>query len=136
VPVELESFKSNPMSIQGVKPAGWEEVNTGVFSRNYSPLDGVVVLAQAGQLSAEAMLDAFTQQLDLKETPQTVGTRQSNGITWTLYAFEVQGLKIDMALAESASLGLVVLLQSDPKEQERLYADVFLPMVDALKPLR
>jgi pimeloyl-ACP methyl ester carboxylesterase len=136
VPVELESFSSSLMNIQGVVPVGWEEVNTGVYARNSNALDAAVVLAQSAPASVQQLLASFTQQLELPEVPQAVGTRQANDLTWTMYSFEVQGLKIDMALAERGGQGMVVLLQSDPKERDKLFEEAFLPMVEALRPRR
>ena len=61
---------------------------------------------------------------------------EANGLTWTLYSFKVQGLSIDMALAESGGQGLVVILQSEPRERDALYEAVFLPVIDALTPIQ
>jgi hypothetical protein len=130
--IELESFTNEQMGIQGLVPAGWTEVNLGVYARGSSAVDTAVLLAQAAPVSAEDLLALVSGQLGLGEPPETVGERQANGLTWTLYALTVQSVEIDMALAEADGLALIVLLQSDPGEHEALYEAVFLPVVDAL----
>jgi hypothetical protein len=134
-PIELEPFTNEGLGIQGLIPAGWTEVNLGVYSRGSSALDVAVLLAQAAPMSAGDLLTLVSSQLGLEEVPEAVGEREANGLTWTLYAVTVQGVEIDMALTEADGLALIVLLQSDPGEHEALYEAVFLPAIDALVPL-
>jgi pimeloyl-ACP methyl ester carboxylesterase len=132
--IELEPFTNEEMGIQGLVPAGWTEVNIGVYSRGSSATDTAVLLAQAAPVGAEDLLALVSSQLGLEEPPEAVGEREANGLTWTLYAVTVLGLELDLALTESNGLALIVLLQSDPGEHEALYEAVFLPVVDALVP--
>jgi pimeloyl-ACP methyl ester carboxylesterase len=132
-PVTMEPFTNSQMGTQGVAPAGWEQVNPGVYSRGSSALDSAVLLEQAAPMSGQELLNLLVTQLGLKETPKPVGEREANGLTWQLYNVEVQGLAIDIAIAESGSSALVVLLQSDPNEHDALYESVFIPAVDALQ---
>ncbi len=133
--IVLEPFTNTQMGIQGVVPAGWTETSLGVYARRSSGLDAAVIIAQAAPMSADSLLGLLVGQLGLKAPPASVGERQANGLTWTLYAVEVQGLSIDFALAESGKLGLIVLLQSTAEEHDALYQAVFLPVIDALKPI-
>ena len=95
-------------------------------------MDVAVLIAQAAPMDANGLLNLLAGQMGLKETPSSAGVREANGISWTLYAVEVQSLLVDFALAESNGLGLIVVLQSAAKEHESLYQAVFLPAVDAL----
>jgi len=52
----------------------------------------------------------LTGQLGLDETPPSVGEREANDLTWTLYAVKVQGISVDTALSESEGATLIVLL--------------------------
>ncbi len=133
--IVMEPFTNKQMGIQGVVPAGWTEVNAGVYARRSSALDAAVVIAQGAPMSAPDLLGLLVRQLGLKEPPASVGEREANGLTWNLYAVTVQGLSVDFALAESEGLGLIVLLQSAPEEHDFLYQAVFLPVIDALTPL-
>lgn len=127
VPLESETF-----GFSGVVPEGWDEVAPGVYARASSAVDAAVVIQQAAPVPVSTLLDLLVGQLGLEETPGEVGTREANGLTWTLYEATVQNLSIDLALAESGGTSYVILLQSDPDERESLYESVFLPAIDAL----
>lgn len=133
--VELEPYLNEDMGIGGVIPTGWTEANLGVYTRAESAADATVLLAQAVPMSAQELLSLLSGQFGLDAPPEGVGQRQAGDLTWTLYAFPLQGMEIDMALTESSGLALLVLVQSDPAEHEALYEAVFLPVVDALAPL-
>jgi pimeloyl-ACP methyl ester carboxylesterase len=133
--INLVEVVTEEMGIQGLAPEGWEEINPGVFARGTSDLDPVVALAQAAPLSAEDLLASLTTSFQLSETPEAVGTRAANELTWTLYSFESQGFPVDMAIAEAGNLAIVVLLQSSNEDHDALYDAVFLPMVDSTIPI-
>jgi len=133
--IELEPFTNKEMGISGIAPVGWTESAPGVFTRGSSGLDVAALVVQAAPVSAQDLLTRLTGQLGLDEMPPSVGERESNGLTWTLYAVEVQGVSVDIALSESEGSALIVLLQSTPDERDALYEAVFLPIVDALTPL-
>jgi pimeloyl-ACP methyl ester carboxylesterase/predicted small lipoprotein YifL len=139
--VELVPFSNEQFGIQGAVPAGWEEVSPGAFARQSSGLDVALILVQSAPGTAEQpvtaadLLQLLSQRLGLAEPPEPVGQREANGLTWTLYAFTVQGIPVDIALADGDGLALLVLLQSAAEEHDALYDAVFLPVVDALVPL-
>ncbi len=133
--IKLVEVVSEEMGIQGLVPEGWEEINTGVFARGTSDLDPTVALAQAGPLSAGDLLSSITSSFQLEEAPEPVGTRQANGLTWSLYSFTSQGFPVEMAITESGGLGIVVLLQSSKDDRDSLYDAVFLPMLDSTMPI-
>ncbi len=134
-PLELTPFSNEEMGIQGLTPAGWKEVNTGVYSRQANPLDATLVLAQASPVSAEILLQQLTRQFGLAEVPQSEGQREANGLTWNLYALHVRGLPLALAIAETEGKSILVLLQSSTDEYQSLYQYVFLPMLDSIKTL-
>jgi len=134
--ITLEPFVNEQMGIQGVLPAGWTEISVGARARGRSATDTAAVIAQSAPMTADDLLGLFTTQLGLGTKPESVGRREANSLTWTLYSFKVQGLSIDMALAESGEQGLVVILQSEPRERDALYEAVFLPVIDALTPIQ
>ncbi len=133
--ITMVEVVNTDMGIQGLVPEGWEAVNSGVYARGTSDLDPTVALAQAGPLSADDLLSSLTNSFDLDETPEVTGTRDANGMTWSLYSFTSQGFPVDMAIADSGSLAIVVLLQSSNDEHDSLYDAVFLPMVDLTIPI-
>ena len=130
--VELEPFTSEAMGITGLKPAGWTEAGPGVFARGSSGLDVATLIEQSAHGSADNLLATLSSQLGLDELPASIGEREANGVTWTLYTAEVQGISVDIALAESDGLVFIVLLQSSMDERDALYEAVYLPAIDAL----
>jgi pimeloyl-ACP methyl ester carboxylesterase len=133
--VTLEPFTNEAMGITGLVPAGWTEAAPGVYARGRSGLDVVTVIEQAAPGTAGGLLAQLTAQLGLDESPASTGEREANGITWTLYSVQVQGVSVDIALAESDGLVLIVILQSGMDERDALYEAVFLPAADALVPV-
>jgi pimeloyl-ACP methyl ester carboxylesterase len=132
--VTLEPYTSASMGFSGVVPEGWDEVAPGIFSRGETALDAAVLLLQAGPVSAEELLVVMTRQLGLEADPESAGQREANDLVWTLYELDVQGLAIDIGLAEEDGMAYIVLLQSMPAGRETLYETVFVPAIDALVP--
>ena len=133
--IELVPYTNEEMGISGVRPDGWTESASGVFSRGGSGLDVALLIAQAMPGRAQDMLAKLAGQLGLDAPPPSIGERGANAPSWELYAVEVQGLSVDIALSESGELTLIVLLQCTPEERDNLYQQVFLPVVDALRPI-
>lgn len=134
-PLNLVPFSNEEMGLQGLSPANWKEVNTGVFSRQATPLDATLVLAQASPVSVDALLQQLARQFGMTEVPKSESQREANGLTWDLYALHVRGLPLALAIAETEGKSFLVLLQSSADEYSALYQYVFLPMVDSVKPL-
>ena len=133
--VEWVPFTNETMAIQGLAPYGWTEAQMGMYGRGASATDVAALLMQSMAGTAQDLLDLLTQQLGLAEAPKVAGQREANGLTWSLYAVEVQGLQIDFALSEGKEWGYVVLLQSSAREHDTLYDLVYLPAIDALEPI-
>jgi len=134
--VEWVPFRNDTMAIEGLVPDSWTESPIGVYSRGASGTDMAALLMQSMAGTALNLLDLLTEQLGLATVPEPVDQREANGLTWSLYAVEVQGLQIDFALSEGEGRGYVVLLQSSAKEHDTLYESVYLPAINALKPMQ
>jgi len=132
--IEMEPFTSATFGLQGVRPAGWKEVNTGVFSRQNSSLDATLVMAQSAQGTTETILQGLVRQFGLAQTPASHSQRTANKLDWGLYTATVRGMQIDFALAQSGESVFVVLLQSAADERDVLITNVFLPIIDSIKP--
>ena len=134
--IELQPLTNEELGISGVVPAGWTEAAPGIFARASSAVDmAVLQVAVEPTMSAEQSLDAITEGYGLGETPESTGERKANDLTWSLYAFQVQGVPRDLALAEGEGMTLIVIVRSAANERDTLYEAVFLPVVDALAPL-
>jgi len=132
----LEPYTNKELGIRGVVPAGWSQVQPGIFARGNPAVDmAVLQVAVEDTMSPKELLAAMAKGYGLAETPGSTGERQANDLTWSLYALKVQGVPRDLALAESKAGTLIVLLRSASDERDALYDAVFLPVVDALVPL-
>jgi hypothetical protein len=87
-------------------------------------------------VTVDDLLGLVAQNYGLEQRPQRTTERQADELTWSLYAFQVQGVPRDLALAQSEGVTLLVLMRSAAGERDALYEAVFLPAVDALVPLR
>ena len=134
--VELEPFASEELGLSGVVPAGWSQVQPGIFARGNPAVDmAVLQVAVEKPTIAKELLAAIAKGYGSDDTPESTGERQANDLTWSFYAFKAQGVPRDLALAESKAGTLVVLLRSASDERDVLYEAAFLPVVDALVPL-
>ena len=134
VEVTLEPWTSESVGLAGVAPAGWEEVQPGIFARASSALDPVAMQVVSVPGSTADLLAIVTPQFGLDQAPESAGRRAANGLDWTLYAFDVNGVFRYLGLAENEGRTLVVVLRYDPDEGDAIYSEVFLPVVDALVP--
>jgi hypothetical protein len=133
--VALVPFTNDNFGISGLVPDGWSEIATGVYRRASSAVDPVLIIQQAAPgTDAAGLVELLGNQLNM-EIPESVGSREANGFTWTLHQFETQGVTIDLAVTENDGTGYLVMLQSSPDERDALYESVFLPAVDALTPV-
>jgi len=132
--VALVPFTDETLGISGVAPAGWEELSPGMYER--SALGLVAIFQQAAPgIGADDLLQLLTFQLGLDEVPERVGSREANDLNWSLYEFEVQGLSIDLAVAEGDWTGYFILLHCTASERDFYYTHVYLPVIDALTPI-
>jgi hypothetical protein len=136
VEIDLDPYSNSEMGISGLVPAGWTEVQPGVFARARSALDQAALqLGLVSGIEAPALLADIAKGYGLAEMPAPSGERPANGLTWSLYTFEAQGVPRDLALAESQAGILLLVVRSPVDERDTLRERVFLPMVDALVPL-
>jgi pimeloyl-ACP methyl ester carboxylesterase len=127
-----EAFENEDFGIQGLVPAGWDEVSSGIFARASSPTDLTVLLMQAAPVSASEILNSLAAQIDVEEIPESLDVREANNLSWTLYTVESQGLFRDIALADQDGMTLFVILRTTPDKHDALFETIFLPAVDEL----
>jgi hypothetical protein len=75
-------------------------------------------------------------QLGLDTPPEASGELTIDDLAWSLYQFTVQDVYRYMGLAESGGQTLLVIVRYDPDEASSIYSDVFVPVIEALAPLR
>jgi len=132
--ITLVPFRDETFGISGVVPEGWVELSSGIYAR--WGLGLIVIVQQAAPgVGADVFVQLLATQLGLGEAPQTVGSREANALSWSLYESEAQGLAIDLAVAESDGTSYLILLQSTVRDHNFYYAEVYLPAIDAFTPV-
>jgi pimeloyl-ACP methyl ester carboxylesterase len=130
----LGSFDYREAGLIFVAPNSWERVAPGTFARGLNSLDQTALIFDAMSLSGADFLELITSRLALDKPLESVGERETDDFTWTLYSVEVQGVAVDIAaVVRDEETTLMVLLQSAPAEREALYEQVFLPALDSLE---
>jgi hypothetical protein len=106
------------------------------YRRGLTALDPTTLVQDAVPMTADELFDLLAMQLGLDPEMESVASVESDSLVWALYSFDYQSYAGDLALAEDAAKAYFVLLISPPDEHEALYETVFLPVVDALAPLK
>ncbi len=119
-------------------PDDWYSYGDGFFIRGNSPMDITQIGALRTDISVEELKDWFSLSAygyrGLDAAPVSVGKRDANGLSWTLYLGTSNGRPVDIAMANSGGgNSLVVMMFSHLDEHDALYRTVFLPMVDSAR---
>jgi hypothetical protein len=93
------------------------------------------LIEQAAPGTASDLLAGLLARLGVDDAPAIMEEYEAEDLSWALFSVEVQIVAVDIALAESGDQVLVIVLQSTPDEREALYESVYLPAIDALKPI-
>lgn len=136
--VTFESFTSDEYGVRGIIPEGWQAIGEGFYNRQASALDPTQLGIQSASVSAEewvAWLSDQFQYTGFDADPMRAGEYNANGLTWTLYTAKFKEHPVDMALAERNGSTLLVVMLSQADERDALYEAVYLPVIDALKPI-
>jgi pimeloyl-ACP methyl ester carboxylesterase len=132
--ITLIPFENEMFGISGVAPEGWVEAAPGVYARGSSGLDQTVLIQQAAPgVGAEQLLGLLGTQLGWEAALESSGSYEAANRTWTLYETEVQGFPATIATAEEGGTTLLVLLISTADEQEFLYNELFIPVLEAVE---
>ena len=131
--VTLVPYENSTFGTTGVVPEGWEEAAPGVYARGASALDQTVIIQQATPgMSADDLLDLLSGQLGWSEVPESSGRYETDSGSWTLYETAVQDFPAFVGVNEVDGATMLVLLISPVEEQEVMYSQVFLPVLEAM----
>jgi pimeloyl-ACP methyl ester carboxylesterase len=131
--IVLIPLENSQFGYSSLIPEGWEEISSGIYARSRS--SEIAILQLALPLNQQDTLTTLANQLNLEGTPESIKSYQGQTLTWDLYELTLQGAPVDLALAEDGDKTYVVLLISDVVERQILYDQLFVPVLDALKPL-
>jgi pimeloyl-ACP methyl ester carboxylesterase len=138
VDVTLAPFDSSVLGISGQVPANWRTLSgvPGFYSPNGDVNDPEQLIIEAAPMAPDQVLEQFNSQFSAQGVifAPTGKQHASPALTFTLYTASYGLTKIDLALAGNSQRAYVVLLQSPLSEHDGLYAAVFLPVIDALRP--
>ncbi len=130
--IDWVPFDSGPRGVRGLAPAGWREAEPGVYVRGRSALDQTALVMDSHGETAAAVLRGVAESIGFDAALQSVAREACGHFTWDFYSTQVQGLAVDLALAEDRGRSFVVLLVAEPEERDTLYELVFRPAVEAL----
>ncbi|MEW6403078.1 MAG: alpha/beta fold hydrolase [Chloroflexota bacterium] len=135
-PLELESVRAYGITVD--VPKDWYSLGAGFYFRGNSPLDITEVAvfpipASSAEIQEWFSLEAYGYRgLDSALIPS--GTRQANGLMWTLLTSSSYGRPVDFAMADYRGQTILIALFSNSDEHDALYRTVFLPMIDSASP--
>lgn len=134
-PVTMVEFNNALFGYSGVTPDGWDTVAPGTVMRGEGVSDQTLLMQLASPFTTpETFLPLITGQFGIEEMPEPSGTREANGLTWTLYELELLGFPTDMAVAAANGTTYFIMLTSTRNERLALYEMVFVPAIDGFTP--
>jgi hypothetical protein len=134
--VTMEPVTLDAVGISGLAPAGWNELQPGVYARTDPDVDPTMLLQQSAPgISSEELGLSVLANFGVTVLPaEPFLNYESPALAWTLYQLESPMAPMAVALAETESAAYVVVLAAPGEEIDALVETVFFPAVDALTP--
>ncbi|HEY45368.1 MAG TPA: beta-lactamase family protein [Anaerolineae bacterium] len=138
--MEIVPFSSQALSIRGVAPEGWMEVNPGHFAGDEWPFKQLLHEAYPGMTIEIVTATAMLPRLGLDALPEPTGTNESGAFTWDLYTIDIEDpdvgtIMADLAMTETDTGVYVVALATGVDDHDALREAVFIPAVEAFEPI-
>jgi imidazolonepropionase-like amidohydrolase len=135
--VTMEPVTIDALGISGLAPAGWRELEPGIYARSNPDVDPTMLLqlSAPGTSAEELALSALANFGVLELLAEPMDSYQSATLTWTLYQLNSPMAPMGLALAETDSAAYLVLLAAPGEEMDALAETVLFPAVDALTPV-
>lgn len=132
-PVTLAAF-----GLQGLAPAGWKELEPGIFARGDPDVDPTILMqmSAAGKSSEELALTVLGRFGVMELPSKPFGNYESTALAWTFYQLESPMAPMALALANLDGTGYMVLLAAQGGEMDVLTETAFFPAINALAPLK
>ncbi|MDZ7728517.1 MAG: alpha/beta fold hydrolase [Dehalococcoidia bacterium] len=131
VEVEMETYTNEAMGYRSARPAGWIEVQPGVYQESV-----LVTMAQRFVPGAtpEQLLDTLATQMGLDELPEPAQTITAQSGDWDVYETTQQGLDQAIAVAELDGQVAVTVVAAPVGWGEAYFDAVLEPAVEAFEP--
>ncbi|MEJ2207462.1 MAG: alpha/beta hydrolase [Anaerolineae bacterium] len=133
--IALEPFADEERGFRGLVPADWLARAPANLVRASSATDPAYFVLEAQPVTAAELFADLAGQLGLDPGTEPTTRAEIGSMMWDLYTFEIQGYPADLALAEDGEKAYFVFLISPADEHEALYAQLFLPAVEAMEAL-
>jgi hypothetical protein len=139
--IQLVPYASDAAELETLIPRGWTEIWRGSSVRFKPPGDLALLILAFYAHAPEGWLRYYvTRALPLSELPPSAGKRHTAALDWDLYAFSAQdstgnAMDWDLATARVGPALYIAILGTSRQEHDALHEEVFLPLVDALKPV-
>jgi hypothetical protein len=134
--ITLEPVTIDAFGISGLAPAGWRELEPGIFARGNPDEDPTMILQlSAPGASGEELALSVLARFGVSElSAEPFLTYESAALAWTLYQLESPMAPMALGLAETDSAAYLVLMAAPGEEMDALAKTLFFPAVDALTP--
>jgi pimeloyl-ACP methyl ester carboxylesterase len=132
--IELEPFTDEDAGYSSVLPVGWIEITMGAYAESMASTTAIMFQVIPG-IDAETLFNMMKGGFQADGPIETVGTREANDFTWTLYNFSMQGSQIDLAVADDSDASYLIMVLSSPSDHAAYYSGLFLPAIDAFVPV-
>ncbi len=134
----LELFEEDffGVTISGVFPSGWEQVQPGTWVRDPDGIDQTMLLQQAVPsfgLDAERLLELLAEQFWIEDGLRRDRTVQADAGDWDVYTGVIDGYVIDAAVRDTDGVLGVVLLVSDDDDRGVLLRAVLEPALQEFR---
>lgn len=136
--IQFAAFTLPNLLLNGIYPAGWEEVQAGAYVRNDELNTTYILHLGEKDTSLDGLIAPILPSVQLEKLPEPIEIYESAMLEWTLYNFEYspselegENLQVDLATAENDDGAYLILLQTMPDDYESLHEQVFMPALDA-----
>jgi imidazolonepropionase-like amidohydrolase len=135
--ITMEPVTIDVLGISGLAPAGWNELEPGIFARGNPEVDPTMLFQlSASDASSEGLALSVLANFGVTELPtEPFLTYESAVLAWTLYQLESPMAPMALALAETDDAAYVVILAAPGEEIDAMVESAFFPAVDAFTPI-
>jgi imidazolonepropionase-like amidohydrolase len=131
--VVMEPFSGEAFS--GLAPAGWNELEPGVYARSNPDVDPTMLVQMAApNTEPETFALGLLERYGVTELPDPKDHIESAHLAWDIYLIEHEVGVLGLALSEKEGTAYLVLLVAPPDQADRLAKSAFFPALNALAP--
>lgn len=132
---EIELLPYASELFEGLVPAGWNELQPGMFARSDPDVDKTLLAELAAPNEhADAMTSELLGELGVTSLPEPIRTIPTDRLTWSIHA-PAGTVPMLVARAETDAVTYLVMLVSSRAEQDMLAEAVLFPAIQALTPI-